>query len=251
MRARRLVAVASVAVGLVALSGCRTEPGVAAYIGDQRITEDAVTAVLDDARAKNPAPTAAPEGGQPPQQPTLPGRGQVVTTLVLTEVCERVSAEEGYQPQGQAAPEQVAQRFGLSPDTDYVQRLAALGTCLSGIPAGQPVEPTPQELADLVAAGKRASPELAAQPDEVVARQLDVPTLRNALGNRDSLAAVVERYDVTVNPRYRPLEYPLLNLTVDIPAVTVPLGEPASDTVTDVSTPDPLPAGVETGATDG
>ncbi len=70
MRARRLIAVASVAVGLVALSGCRSEPGVAAYVGDHRITEDAVTEIIDDVRAKNPAPT---EPAGPAEMPAEAG----------------------------------------------------------------------------------------------------------------------------------------------------------------------------------
>ncbi len=241
MRARRLVAVASVAVGLVALSGCRSEPGVAAYVGDHRITEDAVTGIIDDVRAKNPTPTEAVES-IPGQEVRLPGRTEVVSTLLLGEVCERVSAAEGYRSQGQADPAQVAQQLGLSPDTDYVRRVAELYTCLSGIPVGAPVAPTEQELADLVAAGKRAGAIPADVTVEQAAPQLDGDQLRQALANRDSLAAAVKAHDVTVNPRYRPVEFPLLSFSGNVVAVGVPLGEPASDAVTDLSTPKPRPA---------
>ncbi|PZV97032.1 hypothetical protein SAMN05443287_105272 [Micromonospora phaseoli] len=245
MRARRLVAVASVAVGLVALAGCRSEPGVAAYVGDHRITEDAVTAVIEDARSKNPTPTEVAETlpGQEPQlpgqEPQLPGRSQVVSTLVLTEVCERISAAEGYQSQGQVEPAQVAQGVGLNPETEYVRQVAELYTCLSGIPVGAPVAPTEQELIDLVAAGKRAGAVPADVTVEQAASQLDGDQLRQALASRDSLSGAVEAYDVTVNPRYRPLVFPVLSFTGQNIAVGVPLGEPASDTVTDISTPKP------------
>ncbi|MGK5517902.1 hypothetical protein ACSNN9_00935 [Micromonospora sp. URMC 107] len=246
MRARRLAAVASVALGLVALSGCRAEPGVAAYVGDLRITEDAVTGVVDDLRAKNPAPTGqpeAPDGRPPAQAPQLPGRGQVVSVLVLAEVCERVSAEKNYQPRGQVAPEQLAQQFGLTPDTGYVRQVAELYNCLSGVPTGAPAEPTAQDLADVVAAGRKAGAIPADVPDEAAARQLDGEQLRTALATRRSLAEAVAAYDVTVNPRYRPLEFPVLSFSGNAPAVSVPLGEAGSDAVTDVSTPDPLPTG--------
>lgn len=246
MRARRLVAVASVALGLVALSGCRAEPGVAAYVGDLRITEDAVTDVVADLRAKNPAPTGQPEApeGQPPAQaPQPPGRGQVVSVLVLAEVCERVSAEKNYQPRGQVAPEQLAQQFGLSPDTGYVRQVAELYTCLSGVPTGAPAEPTAQDLADVVAAGRKAGAIPADVTDEAAAGQLDGEQLRTALATRKSLAEAVAAYDVTVNPRYRPLEFPVLSFSGNAPAVSVPLGEAGSDGVTDVSTPDPLSPG--------
>ncbi|WP_433531496.1 hypothetical protein ACQPYA_05180 [Micromonospora sp. CA-263727] len=241
MRARRLVAVASVAVGLVALSGCRSEPGVAAYVGDHRITEDAVTEVIDDVRAKNATPTEAVES-VPGQEVRLPGRTEVVSTLVLGEVCERVSAAEGYQPQGQVDPEQVAQQLGMSPETGYVRQVAELYTCLSGIPVGAPVAPTEQELAALVAAGKRAGAIPADVTVEQAAPQLDGDQLRQALANRNSLAGAVEAHDVTVNPRYRPVEFPLLSFTGNVVAVGVPLGEPGSNAVTDISTPKPRPA---------
>ncbi|WP_431882576.1 hypothetical protein [Micromonospora gifhornensis] len=243
MRARRLVAVASVAVGLVALSGCRSEPGVAAYIGDHSVTEDAVTALIDDARAKNPAPTEE-DAAMPGQQPRLPGRSEVVSVLVLGEVCERVSAAENYRPQNVVDPAQIAQGVGMNPETEYVRRTAELYSCLSGIPVGEPVAPTQQELTELVNAGKRAGAVPAEVTVDEAASQLDGEQLRYALANRNSLAEAVEAYDVTVNPRYRPLVFPVLSFSGATPivAVGVPLGEPASTAVTDVSTPKPQPA---------
>ncbi|MEW2383224.1 hypothetical protein AB0873_14210 [Micromonospora sp. NPDC047707] len=249
MRARRLVAVASVAVGLVALAGCRTEPGVAAYVGDQRITEEAVNGILDELRAQTAAPTAAPDAPEAAQPtPPLPGRAQIVGTLVLGEVCERVSADKGYRPQGRAEPAQVARQLGLAPETEYVREVATLYTCLSGIPTGTPAAPTEQELADLIAAGRKAGVIPADVPDDAAAGQLDGDQLRLALATRRSLAEAVEGYDVTVNPRYRPLEFPVLSFAGDAPAVSVPLGEPGSDAVTDISTPEPLPTVEPTGA---
>ncbi|PZF93260.1 hypothetical protein [Micromonospora endophytica] len=250
MRARRLLAVASVAVGLVALSGCRSEPGVAAYVGDHRITEDAVTEVIDDAREKNPAPAETAETPQMPAAPAprLPGRSEVVSVLVLTEVCDRISAAEGYQPQREVDPAQIAQGIGLSPDTGYVRQTAELYDCLSGIPVGEPVAPTEQELAELVAAGKRAGAVPADVTVEQAASQLDGEQLRFALANRNSLAQAVEAYDVTVNPRYRPLVFPVLSFSAETPivAVGVPLGEPASGAVSDISTPKSQPTAAPT-----
>ncbi|GIJ28618.1 hypothetical protein Vqi01_37800 [Micromonospora qiuiae] len=252
MRARRLFAVASVAVGLVALSGCRSEPGVAAYVGDHRITEDAVTEVIDDARAKNAVPTETAGPAEMPAgpEPRLPGRSEVVSVLLLGEVCDRVSAAEGYRPQREVDPVQIAQGAGLNPETEYVRRTAELYACLSGIPVGAPVAPSEQELADLVAAGKRAGAVPAEVTVEQAATQLDGEQLRFALANRNSLAEAVEAYDVTVNPRYRPLVFPVLSFSGETPivAVGVPLGEPTSGAVSDISTPKPQPAA---GPTDG
>ncbi|WDZ86867.1 hypothetical protein [Micromonospora cathayae] len=247
MRARRLVAVASVAVGLVALSGCRSEPGVAAYVGDQRITEDAVTRILDELRDDATSAPAEAQPGQPdqpgqPGQPSgapaerpLPARSQVVSTLVLGEVCQRLSAEKGYRPQNQVPVEQVSQQLGYPTDAVYPQRVAELYTCLSGVPAGEPVAPTEQEMTDLVEAGKKAGAIPAEVTVEQAATQLDGQQLRSALATRNALAEAVKGYDVTVNPRYRPLAFPVLSFTGDVAAVSVPLGEAGSDAVTDAA----------------
>ncbi|MGW3806954.1 hypothetical protein [Micromonospora sp. NPDC005113] len=246
MRARRLLAVASVAVGLVVLSGCRAEPGVAAYVGDFRITEDALTAAMSDLRTKNPTPSASATpttGDQPPvEKPPLPDSAQVASVLVLAKVCEQVSAEENYQPRGQVAVDQVAQQLGLSPDTGYVRRMTELYTCLSGVPVGESVAPTEQELAAVVAAGRKAGTIPAQVTDQEAASQLDGDQLRGALATRKALGEAVDRYDVTVSPRYRPLEFPLLTFPNNAPAVSVPLGEPGSDAVTDISTPESVPS---------
>ncbi|WP_025617998.1 hypothetical protein [Salinispora cortesiana] len=238
MRARRLVAAVSLVVGLVALTGCRTEPGVAAYVGDQQITENTVDSLLDELRDSSAA-TEAPElGGLAPQPPS---RSEVVSALVLGTVCDQVSADRGYQPQGRTEPVALAGQLGLPPESEYVRQLAALYTCLSGLPIGDSVAPTEQELADVIAAGRTAGVIPPDTPDAVVAGQLDGPQLRNGLASRRALAEAAGEYDVTVNPRYRPLEFPVLNFSQDVAAVSVLLGEPGSDAVTDVSSPEPLP----------
>ncbi|WP_026274785.1 hypothetical protein [Salinispora tropica] len=238
MRARRLVAAASLVVGLVALSGCRTEPGVAAYVGDQNITENTVDSLLDELRESS-ASTETPELGGP--GPQLPSRSEVVGTLVLGEVCDQASADQGYQPRERVEPVQVAGQLGLPPESEYVRQLAALYTCLSGLPMGDSVAPTEQELAEVIAAGRTAGVIPADTPDDVVAGQLDGPQLREGLASRRVLAEAAGEYDVTVNPRYRPLEFPVLSFSPGVAAVSVLLGEPGSDAVTDVSSPEPLP----------
>ncbi|MCG5439712.1 hypothetical protein [Micromonospora foliorum] len=237
MRARRLAAVATVALGLVALSGCRAEPGIAAYIGDQRITDLQVSAAMKDLRTKNPAPEPSASGQPAAPQPTLPEVADVVRAMVLTRVCEKLSAEKNYQPRGQVAVDQAAQQLGLDPETGHVREVAKLFTCMSGLPA-EPVEPSKEEIADVIAAGRAAGKIPAEVTDEAAAQQLDGEQLRGALATKRILAEAVGRYDVTVSPRYRPLEFPLLSFADDAPAVSVPLGEPASDAVTDISTPE-------------
>lgn len=223
-RARRLASIATVAaVGILVLTGCRSEPGVAAYIGDDKIIEDQVTQVVHDAQgrtADNP-------------QARVPGRKDVASVLVLREVCQRFSADRGLTEQADITPDQAAQVTGAPADSRYAADFAALHTCLSGVRAGNPQAPTPAELADLVARGKAAGaipPEI---PDQEAAAQLDGDQLRQALASKRAITDAVDAYDVTVNPRYRPLEFPILTFQGDASAVSVPLGEAGSDAVTD------------------
>ncbi|MER7888266.1 hypothetical protein ABTX15_00380 [Micromonospora sp. NPDC094482] len=244
MRARRLVAVASVAVGLVALAGCRTEPGVAAYIGDHRITEEQVTSIVGELRPETSAsPSANEEQAANPAQAAAPvvSRGEVVTTLVLLDVCRQLSADNSYEPRGQVSPEQVAQQTGLPAEATYVKRFAELHTCMSGVPGSQPVAPTKAELDKVIEIGRAAGSIPADVTDEQAASQLDGDQLRAALASRKTLVDAIDGYDVSVNPRYRPLAYPLLSFEAGVPAVSVPLGEEGS-AVTEVSTPEPVPS---------
>lgn len=246
MRARRLIAAASVAVGLVALAGCRSEPGVAAYVGDHRITEDAVTRLLDELQAGMPTSSADPEQAAPGGL-RLPSRNQVVSNLVLLDVCQRLADDKGYQPRQRITADQLAPQLGIPADTTYAQRVAELTTCMNALPAPELVAPTEQEMAELVAAGKAAGVIPADVTVQQAAAQLDGDQLRGALGNKKVLGEAVAEYEVSVSPRYRPLEIPLLSFAAGQAAVTVPLGEPGSDAVTEVSTPEPKATG-STGA---
>jgi hypothetical protein len=69
--------------------------------------------------------------------------------------------------------------------------------------------------------------------DAEAAQQLDGEQLRSALASRKAIGDAVDRYNVTVNPRYRPLEFPVLRFQGNVTAVGVPLGEAASDAVID------------------
>ncbi|MEU3453924.1 hypothetical protein ABZ671_10010 [Micromonospora sp. NPDC006766] len=240
MRARRLIAVASVAAGLVALSGCRSEPGVAAYVGDHRITESAVTSLLDELRAKlSPSPESSDNPDQArPSGLQLPARSEVVTDLVLLDVCQRLAADKGYQSSQRVTADDVAAQYNLPADTAYTQRVAELITCRAGLPA-EPVAPTEQELADLLVAGKAAGVIPAEMTVQEATAKLDGDQLREALGHKKLLREAFDGYGVTINPRYRPLEIPLLNFAAGHAALSVPLGESGSDAVTDISTPEP------------
>ncbi|MFK3981091.1 hypothetical protein ACI2K4_12020 [Micromonospora sp. NPDC050397] len=228
-RARRLAPIAVVAaVGIIALTGCRAQPGAAAYVGDKQITENQVTEIIDEVRAK-PAPAAA--AGAP--EATPPTRTFVVSILVLDDVCERFTKAENLQAKEEAQVAQVAQQFGIAPETQLAQRTAKLYTCLSAVPTGEPVMPTPEELLALGKVAKSAGVIEASVSDQAAGDQLNGEQLQAALGNRKVLADAVDRFDVTVNPRYRPLEFPILSFQGGPAAVSVPLGEHDTGTVVD------------------
>jgi hypothetical protein len=220
-RARRFASIAVVAaLGSIVLSGCRSEPDVAAYLGDKRITEDQVTAVIDEVQEK-----IQPDSGM-----RAPARDQVLGTMVFGELCARLTAERGYRSPGQILPEQVAQQFGVPADTAYARHTADLLSCLGGVPAENLAAPTEEQLADVVARGKAggALPDTYSLSD---AAELDGDQLRTALATRKLLTEAAEEFDITVNPRYRPLEYPLLSFQGNVAAVSVPLGEADSGAV--------------------
>lgn len=242
-RTRRLASIAVIAmVGVAALSGCRSEPGVAAYLGDREITEDQITEVVDDVKRKlAPSPTPggaspSPEEELPPgvPQPTVPGRADVLGVLLLEALCGKLSAERGYQAQEQIAPEQVAGLVSAPADSLHARNAAKLYTCLFSIPVDQSVTPTKEDLADLVARARTAPGVVPPDtPDEAVADRLSGPEYLRALSHKRLLEQTAADQDVTVNPRYRPLEFPVLSFRGNIAAVSVSLSEPGPGTVVD------------------
>ncbi|SDY74169.1 hypothetical protein SAMN05444365_103315 [Micromonospora pattaloongensis] len=223
-RARRLASIPVItAVGVLALTGCRSEPGVAAYVGDTKITEDRVTAIVDD--------VAEQLGDNAEIKP--PSRGVVVSTLVLGEVCKRLNPQPAQPGQPAITPEQMAQALQVPPTTTFAEESARLQTCLMRVRAGAPVTPTAEELAELVRRGREAGAIPAEVTDEQAVQRLDGETLRGELARRNALNEAVADHDVTVNPRYRPLEFPLLRFQDNAAAVGVPLGEPGADSVID------------------
>ncbi|AVT33522.1 hypothetical protein C6361_33330 [Plantactinospora sp. BC1] len=236
-RARRLASIAVIAVlGTTVLSACRSDSSVAVYLGDKKITEDEVTSVLDDVRSKaaSPAPTepgATPAPGAP--EPKTPSRAEVVGTLVMREVCLKLATDKGFKPSEQAPIERIAEATGLPADSRYVRLFSELDACRAGIPVTQPVAPTQEELMDVVARGRVAGVIPPDAKDGEAGQQLDGDVLRRALAMRNTLTEALESSDVTVNPRYRPLEYPVLTFSDSSPALVVPIGQSGSDTVVD------------------
>jgi transcription-repair coupling factor (superfamily II helicase) len=108
-RARRLATVALAAsLAAAGLAGCRSAPSVAAYVGQNRISEDRVSAVYDDARDN----AVTPAGDQ--QAASAIRRQDVVDTLVGLDVMRDIAQRRGLKPTALDS-NQVAQAVGLRP----------------------------------------------------------------------------------------------------------------------------------------
>jgi hypothetical protein len=231
MRARRLQAAAALAVvGVFVLGGCaRANPSVAAYVGDTKITRAQVDDVYDDLRAGLEAAAAAQQGATPsPGTVRVPvSKEDILSAMVFTRVCQRLPlAANG--PQITAA--QVGQALSISPDARYAKLRADLETCKAGIQPGQLKAPTPAEMREVYDRGRALGVIPAEVSFEQAAAQLDGQQLRTGLAARRVLSEAADKMHISVNPRYRPLEYPVLEFQQG-PALTVPLGEPASGVV--------------------
>ncbi len=216
-RARRLafVAVLAVLAGF-AFAGCRAEPGVAAYIGDVKISESRVEELVQDARqaaeADHEAALAAAvaTGVLVPPREMAPKRDQVVATLVLTEIFRRLVAERHLQPIPVDSAK-VALADNIAPSSTYLPvRVEMHSYYFALIDDVQPVEPTQAELRE---AYDRARVLSAQDTFEQVAQVLSASRVYQvAVSLRRAIADAVTRYRVVISPRYRPLESPVLEL---------------------------------------
>jgi hypothetical protein len=224
--ARRVVSIAVVAaLGLTGLSGCRSDPSVAAYVDGETISHDQVEAMYDDAEAKlvravedfranqpvdpSASPTASPE---PIQMPIT--RKDIVTMLVGRQLMAGLAEAKGVQP-AEVAAEQVEQNVQLPRNSAYVQQYAEFqGYFQALVEDLPPAELTEEDLREVHRRIQRSGglPDLQGTYEEFVAK-LDAQsrdTLARAIAVRDLFYEQVEKVDATVNPRYAPAELPLV-----------------------------------------
>jgi hypothetical protein len=222
-RPLRATVVLAVGVGLI-LAGCRSSPTVAAYVGGSSITEAQVDGVLANARAAL--------GAEPGTQP--PGRSAVVTTLVLDKVCHAEQAKRGFSP-NPIGVEQIKQLEKVPADSDYARARSSVYSCLAGVPIPDTgTQPSDAELRDIYDRAKAKG--LVRVPFEQIREQLAAdPGVQQALAVNRELTSLVQHGDVTVNPRYRPMEFPISDLGSGQTLIVLPVGEPPSDAVHDAS----------------
>ncbi|MEV0605099.1 SurA N-terminal domain-containing protein [Polymorphospora rubra] len=222
-RARRLVSIAVIAaLGLGGLTACRSQPGVAAYVGDRHITEERVerlyndaleqlTAAIEQQRAAQPEQSEGPE----PTEVTLPiTRQDIVVTLVGADLLGGLVREKGLTATP-VAVEQVVQQLRLPPTTEFAQLFAEYeGYVQALVGASQPVEPSEADLRDvydrLAKGGGFRDPAPSFEEFVATLGTQDRQTLSQSIGLRDEVFTQVQKVDATVNPRYAPAQLALV-----------------------------------------
>jgi hypothetical protein len=221
LRARRLataVVVASLTVG--GLSACRSEPTVAAYMGDTaRVSEQQVQEIWDeayDALAENPATPAEGEQAKPVQVPFT--RADIVHALVTRELLGRVASQHGVTLPAQMPYEEGATQIQLPADLQYVRlyvdNLVLRNELMEEVRTNTPPADDDLRLVyDALAANGGVQPGQTFETwksEQVTDQNRQVVATAAVL--RDEIEAVAEDLSVKVNPRYQPYEVNLLKV---------------------------------------
>jgi hypothetical protein len=250
---RRVLAVAA-AAGLVlaVLTGCRSDPRVAAYLDGVTITEAQVDSMLAETQNAAKNDVQSNPGGNPSAAAPVPTRTAVVALLTTKEITKRVLADKGLSPKPESKA-QLAQVFGVPVSTGYVDALAFVQGGIDALAeaVGAGFQASDADVRDVynraVASGLEAG--TFDQFKDVI---LQVPSLQPDIAARNELAGGLANAHLTVNPRYAPLEYPVVLLisqqtgqsfvAVPLRLVNGPAGNPVIDTPHS-ATPEATPAG--------
>ncbi|HEY7273015.1 MAG TPA: hypothetical protein VH502_09800 [Actinoplanes sp.] len=205
-RVRRLATVAvTVAVAVAGLAGCRSAPSVAAYVGQNQISEDRVSAVYEEARDNAAADQEASS--------TIK-RQDVVDTLVGLDVMREIANQRGLSPTALNANE-VAQAIGLKANAEYVRLYGEYRGLLNAFgSSAKPAEPTTADLRDvynrLTAGGANPNGASFEQFSTGISAQ-DRQTLAQNIGLRNDLQPQIAKLNTVVNPKYGTPELPLVS----------------------------------------
>ncbi|GIF76215.1 hypothetical protein [Asanoa siamensis] len=219
LRARRIASIVVVAaLGLGGLAACRSEPSVAAYLGDRKVTEDQVTQIFDGAGAgasATPAATPAAEqpGAEPASGPKV-SRQQVVDLEVTLDLGRKVAAEQGVQPVETVSAEQVAAGLGVPAESQYAKDYAEWVNLSQAIFAKIGTN-VPAVTEDQLRGVYNALVKV-----DAIEAGFDLAKIKQAFGNGEFVSAAYQltgllekaatASDATVNPRYLPLAAPMV-----------------------------------------
>lgn len=214
---RRLAAVAVGVLALLPLTGCRVEPGAAAFVGDVRIADQRVDEIVSSVDDRVPAE----------QRGAF--RQEVVSMLVLTEAGTRYAQAQKLQlPEAQ--PATVAERLQLPADGAYTQIFARYVSVMTAL-EGRAERAAPSE-ADQREALSHAT--INGQPVndrfEDVRQYFTEQAMGAAVGSRNLLTELIRDADVEVSPRYAPVVHKVrVNIGNAESWLAVPIGEAAAN----------------------
>ena len=227
-RARRVALVAVLAlVGGLALAGCRSQPGAAIYVGTATYSQKYVDN-LSEQLLKVPGFSRTD------------GRQTVAQWIVMRDLGKRMVADNGWPAPNvdtEAAKGQFQDALQSSePDTaaktvDSIRPLIQLYAEFQGYNAAaqqhaSPAQPTDADYADLYQRAKAAGlvepgateatyrESLGAQNDQL---------FRANIGLRNMYLKTIKKANVSVNPKYGPVELTLLHDSNNHPLVVIPL----------------------------
>ncbi|MEV4509368.1 hypothetical protein AB0K00_10465 [Dactylosporangium sp. NPDC049525] len=195
-RVRVLALVAALACAF--LAGCRSDPNVAAYLGDGAVTIEEVGSVAADL-------TFAPaQRGQV--------TGYVLGSMIIRDVGRRLAAERSLTVRQETTPGMVAQYYDLPADARIVTLVTDTQNVLLTLAAAvTPVEPDRDQQraafdALFFASGRPVSERYAF---EQVQYLLNRDSIGRMIALRQLLDDAVAASGITVNPRYAGLTYGL------------------------------------------
>ena len=210
VRTRRLAATSLIAV--LALTGCARNPDVAVRLGELSVSNADIQAM------------AAPVVAQLESDGYTNVTGAVEQSIVKLEAVREV-ARRYAQEKGVTVPP--PDFTGVDANEPYVRLQAEAWSYLNALQAAAaPRRPTEDEMQRIYDRFIELAGEGAATYEQLGADLLEMPDYHRWLSVRDELTAAADRYGLTVNPLYQPLELELFTLAQgQIVMVTLPLGE--------------------------
>ncbi|XVU26388.1 hypothetical protein ACQPZJ_04855 [Actinoplanes sp. CA-054009] len=220
-----MVVVASLTVA--GLSACRSEPSVAAYVGDSgRITEKRVQQIYDDAR------TALTDAGAKGAVPI--SRGDIVRTLVSADVMSRVARNENVSLPTNLPLGDYATQLKLPEKAEYVRLYAESDALIrllrerAGSSSAQPSDDDLRTVYDTLRAAGEVDPTMTFEQFKTQLPAENQQLVSTSAAVRNEVASAAGDLRIKVNPRYQPLQISVLDFQTQNgelrPLVTVPLG---------------------------
>jgi hypothetical protein len=192
---RRLTAIAVMgALAVVALAGCRTDAGSAAYVGNTRITTDKVNEIIDS------APHLSADQSGP--------RKEVVNDLVYRAAVQKYAAANKIKLTAvdDALRAQYAQAYQVPNDAahrPFIDLEAQIATWTQDLLKAQPATaPSDAELMRLFNELKLG--EQGYVFDQVKPQLLQIPNVAQGLTLRTSMESAFKGYDISISPMYTP-----------------------------------------------